>query len=212
MDINRLRSEFLVPGQAPDHRAGSRRATISGGLRARDQSAPVSEGRHQCMADADGTCFAHRLIVKSHRTLVPVLVAGVLLASVPARADEPTLEAIPRLGEGEHFTIDPVVDGLLTVGGATFAELLSLILSTGEIRPSQPGSSDVLLSIDRVAVTQTIDPNAAMRSNFGLYTAYAYAVLDPILSGVRDGRRALLVDAIMYAESIAITQAFTSAT
>lgn len=164
------------------------------------------------MADADGTCFAHRLIVKSHRTLVPVLVAGVLLASVPARADEPTLEAIPRLGEGEHFTIDPVVDGLLTVGGATFAELLSLILSTGEIRPSQPGSSDVLLSIDRVAVTQTIDPNAAMRSNFGLYTAYAYAVLDPILSGVRDGRRALLVDAIMYAESIAITQAFTSAT
>ena len=46
-------------------------------------------------------------------------------------------------------------------------------------------------------------------SNVGLYTAYAYAVLYPILSGVRDGRRAALVDAIMYAESIAITQAFT---
>ena len=142
------------------------------------------------MAGADGTRFAPSPIMRSHRVLVPVLVAGVLLASVPARGDEPTLEAIPHLGEGEHFTIDPVVDGLLTVGGATFAELLSLILSTGEIKPTQPGSSDVLLSIDRVAVTQTIDPNAAMRSNVGLYAAYAYAVLDPILSGVRDGRRA----------------------
>ena len=122
------------------------------------------------------------------------------------------MQAIPHLGEGEHFTIDPVVDGLLIVGGATFAELLSLIVSTGEIRPTKPADASVLLSIDRVAVTQTIDPNAAMRSNIGLYAAYGYAVLDPILGGVRDGRRALLVDAIMYAESIALTQAFTGAT
>jgi undecaprenyl-diphosphatase len=144
--------------------------------------------------------------------VVPVLVAGVLLASVPARADDLTFEAIPHLGEGEHFTIDPVVDGLLIVGGATFAELLSLIVSTGEIQPTKPGDPNVLLSIDRVAVTQTIDPNAGTRSTVGVYTAYAYAILDPILSGVRDGRRALLVDAIMYAESIALTQAFTGAT
>ncbi len=150
--------------------------------------------------------------MKSRRKLVPAVVAAVLLASLPARADEPTLQAIPHLGEGEHFTIDPVVDGLLIVGGATFAELLSLIVSTGEIKPGTPADSSVLLSIDRVAVTQTIDPNAGTRSTIGLYGAYAYAILDPILSGVRDGRRALLVDAIMYAESIALTGALTGAT
>jgi membrane-associated phospholipid phosphatase len=61
-------------------------------------------------------------------------------------------------------------------------------------------------------VTQTIDPNANLYSNIGLYTAYGYALLDPILSGVRSGRRAALVDAIMYGESIALTQAFTLAT
>ena len=140
--------------------------------------------------------------------LVPVLVAGVLLASVPARADEPTWGAIPHLGEGQHFTIDPVVDGVLIAGGATFSELLGLILSTGEIKPTplQPGDADKLLSIDRVAVTQNIDPNAGTLSNHrALRRRTAYAVLDPILSGVRDGRRALLVDAILYAESIALT-------
>src|SRR5262245_60635555 len=127
-----------------------------------------------------------------------------------ARAGEVT--TLPALPETEHFTIDPVVDGVLVAGGIGFAEMLSLILSTGEIRPTQPGSPDVLLSIDRVAVTQTIDPNADTRSTLGLYAAYGYALLDPILSGVRDGRHALLVDAILYAESIALTQAFTSAT
>ena len=114
--------------------------------------------------------------------------------------------------ENEHFTIDPVVDGLLIVGGFTFSELLSLILSTGEIVPQSPGNPNRLLSIDRVAVNQTIDPNANKWSTLGLWTAYGYAILDPMLSGFRDGRGALVVDAVMYAESIAITQTFTNAT
>jgi hypothetical protein len=139
-------------------------------------------------------------------------VAAVALASAPARADDPTPESIPHLGEGEHFTIDPVVDGVLIAGGIGFTELLGLVLSTGEIQPVPPGDYRKLLSIDRVAVTQTIDPNAGLYSNIGLYAAYGYAVLDPILSGVRNGRRAALVDAIMYGESIALTQAFTLAT
>jgi undecaprenyl-diphosphatase len=120
--------------------------------------------------------------------------------------------AAPHLSDSQHFTIDPVVDGLLVVGGITFDEILSAILSTGEIKPQAPGDPSKLLSIDRWAVTQTIDPNAATRSNIGLYMAYGYAVLDPILSGVRDGRRAFLVDAVMYAESLAVTGAFTEAT
>jgi len=137
--------------------------------------------------------------------MIALLIAG----ATPARAADPYA---PRLKDNEHFTIDPVVDGVLTIGGAVFAELLSLILSTGEIRPGEPGDPSKLLSIDRPAVTQTIDPNAASRSDWALYASFLYAATDVVLSGVRDGRRALLVDFIMYAESIAITQAFTDAT
>jgi membrane-associated phospholipid phosphatase len=148
------------------------------------------------------------------RRVLPALCCGVLVATLgrcePARAQPPG--APPRLGRSEHFTVDPVVDGVIIAGGAAFTGLLSLILSTGEIRPGLPGDPDRLLGIDRVAVNQTIDPNANLLSNIGLWSAYGYAILDPILSGVRDGRRALLVDAILYAEAIAVTGAFTGAT
>jgi membrane-associated phospholipid phosphatase len=136
------------------------------------------------------------------------LLASVVLASGSARADEPP----PHLSESQHFTIDPVVDGVLIVGGAGFSEILGLILSTGEIKPVPPGNPNNLLSIDRVAVTQTIDPHAGTYSNYGLWAAYGYAALDPILSGVRDGRSAALVDAIMYGETIALTEAITDVT
>jgi membrane-associated phospholipid phosphatase len=155
------------------------------------------------------------------RRVIAVCALAVIFEATRARADE-TLPAAepplfapippPRLKENEHFTIDPVVDGVLIVGGFTFSAILSRILSTGEIVPQAPGNPNKLLSIDRIAVTQTIDPNANKWSTLGLYVAYGYAVLDPLLSGLRDGRNALLVDAILYAESIAITQTITSAT
>jgi membrane-associated phospholipid phosphatase len=148
----------------------------------------------------------------SHRKWVAGAVAAAFVLSAPARADDAASEAVPHLGEGEHFTIDPVVDGVLIAGGVGFTYLLGLVLSTGEIRPVPPVSTDKLLSIDRVAVTQTIDPDAGKYSDIGLYAAYGYAVLDSILSGVRNGRRTALVDAMMYGESIALTQAFTLAT
>ncbi len=137
---------------------------------------------------------------------IPLVIAAGIS---PAQADEPTS---PRLLDSEHFTIDPVVDGVLIVGGASFDALLGLVLSTGEIQPQLPGDPARLLSIDRVAVTQHIDPHAGTYSDIGLWIATGFAVLDPVLSGMRDGRRALAVDAAMYAESIAITAAFTSAT
>jgi membrane-associated phospholipid phosphatase len=147
----------------------------------------------------------------SLRSIAIVLV--VLTASAagpaPARAEE---HAVPMFTDSQHFTIDPVVDGMLVVGGATFDELLGLILATGELRPLPPGPSNKLLSIDRYAVTQTIDPNAGRNSNFGLWAAYGYALLDPILSGVRDGRRAFFVDAILYADSAVIASALTEMT
>jgi hypothetical protein len=170
-------------------------------------------------AAARGTALAVPVGMHTHLSRTVSLALSLLVPAAlmprPALAQELAAPATaPHLPEHEHFTIDPVVDGVLVAGGLTFSELLSQIISTGEIKPTQlePGDSDKLLSIDHGAVTQTIDPNADSRSTYVLYGAYAYVVADSILSGVRDGRRALLVDAILYAESISLTSAFTLAT
>jgi undecaprenyl-diphosphatase len=119
---------------------------------------------------------------------------------------------MPPLKPGQHFTVDPVLDGVLIGGGAGFAGLLSLVLSTGEIRPGVPGPTSNLLSIDRGAVTQTIDPNAGTFSDIGLWATIGFAALDPILSGFRDGFDAFLVDGVMYAETISLTEMLTDVT
>jgi hypothetical protein len=75
-----------------------------------------------------------------------------------------------------------------------------------------PGPTSALLSFDRGAVTQTLDPNAAVYSDVILGTAIGFAALDPILSGARDGLDALEVDAVMYAETISLTEMFTDLT
>jgi hypothetical protein len=67
-------------------------------------------------------------------SLALLLLGAVVLHAPAARADEPP----PRLPDSQHFTIDPVVDGLLIVGGGTFDVLLGWILSTGEIKPQPP--------------------------------------------------------------------------
>ncbi len=115
---------------------------------------------------------------------------------------------------GHHFTIDPVSDVALTGASAGFALLLSGILSTGEIRPAAltPGDERRLLPIDRLAVTQSIDANADTYSNIGLFTAGAFAVLDPFFSGARDGWDAGLVDGVLYAETVSLTEALTDMT
>jgi membrane-associated phospholipid phosphatase len=145
---------------------------------------------------------------------IALFVAGAVIASAPAaRAADPWPQW-PRVPDTQHFRVDPVVDGLLILGGATFDLLLGAILSTGEIKPQAPpqGAKDHLLGIDKLALTQTVDQSANRNSNIALYFAYGYAVIDPIISGFRENRRALLVDAVMYAESIAITGALTEAT
>ena len=69
-----------------------------------------------------------------------------------------------------------------------------------------------LLPIDRSAVTQTIDTSAATYSDIGLVAAISFAVLDPILSGFRDGWDAAIVDGFMYAESGSLALALTDIT
>ncbi len=144
----------------------------------------------------------------ARRRVAAALVATALLSAAPASAADPSAP----LGEGQHFVVDPVSDGLLIAGGGGFSILLSLVLGTGEIQPTTPGNPNLLLSIDRGAVTQTIDKNAATYSDVALYTAVGYAVLDSVLSGFRDGGDALLVDAVMYAESVSLTEALTDIT
>jgi undecaprenyl-diphosphatase len=136
-----------------------------------------------------------------------LVTVGCFLPSAARAADPPPLE------EGQHFKVDPVGDGLLIAGGAGFSTLLSLVLSTGEIKATPPAvSASSLLSIDRSAVNQTIEPNAALYSDIGLYSSVGFAVLDSVLSGFRDGGDALLVDAVMYAESISLTETLTDIT
>ena len=131
-----------------------------------------------------------------------------MLTSLAAHADP----AAQSLAQGQHFTIDPVADGVLIAGGAGFAGLLSLVLSTGEIKATPPGPTSNLLSFDQTAVTQTIDPHASTYSDIVLYTSIGFAVLDPILSGFRDGWDAALVDAVMYAETLSVTEMLTDLT
>jgi len=141
------------------------------------------------------------------------VLGAVLLSASVVHADPPPVPLAPSLEQGQHFTLDPVSDGALTAGGFGFAFLLGEVLSTGEIRPPAPSvGASSLLGIDRVAVTQSIDPHAATFANIGLYGAVGFAVLDPVLSGFRDGTDALLVDAFMYAESGSLALTLTDIT
>lgn len=137
-----------------------------------------------------------------------------LVLLVAALSPSAAAAGAPPLEVDQHFSINPVSDIVLTGSGAGLSIVLSLILSTGEIRPSPltPGDQYKLLSIDRVAVTQSIDPNAGTYSNIGLYAAAGFALLDPLLSGVRDGWDAGVVDAVMYAESVSLTEVLTDLT
>ncbi len=133
-------------------------------------------------------------------------------AQGPAGAPGPRAWGPRPLEEGQHFTIDPVADGVLIGGGAAISGLLSLILSTGEIKATLPGPTSTLLSIDRLAVTQHVDPNAGTYSTIGLGAAIGFAFLDPFLSAYRDGWDAMLVDAVMYAETVSLTETLTDIT
>ncbi len=92
-----------------------------------------------------------------------------------------------------------------------FVGVTEVINSSGELRPQQPVATSKLPAIDRWAITQSFDPNAARNSNFGLYLAVGWAVADPIITGVQEGSaQAFLVDAIIFAQSAAITGALTN--
>jgi membrane-associated phospholipid phosphatase len=141
----------------------------------------------------------------------PASAAAPSSAPVSAAGLPPLLDPVP-LKRDPFFKVDPVTDVVLIGASLGFAGLDELILSTGEIAPQRPGSTADLLGIDRVAVTQTIDPNANTRSNIGLGVALAFAAIDPVISGFTDGLDAGLIDGILFAESLSVTFAITDLT
>lgn len=111
----------------------------------------------------------------------------------------------------EHFVVDPYSDGAVLIISGAFVGLSQGIISSGELRPQQPTSKENLSWLDRGAVTQTFDANASSYSNYVLYGSIAYAVIDPIVSGIRyDSVQTTMVDAMMYAESALLTGALTN--
>ena len=108
-----------------------------------------------------------------------------------------------------RFTADPIKDGAIISLSLGFGALSELVLSTGEIVPQQPQPPSKLLGIDRIALTKHED-GAIMLSTAGVIAALAYAVVDPIASGYRDGAEAGLVDFVLYAEALSLTWAATN--
>ena len=96
------------------------------------------------------------------------------------------------------------------VSGAGFSTILGLVLGYGRNPASgrAAGGRDNLLCIDRIAVTQTIDPHAATISDIGLYTGIGFAALDTLSTGISDSWEAGFTDAVMYAETASMTLAF----
>ncbi len=112
-----------------------------------------------------------------------------------------------------RFVADPLSDGAVLVIAFGFVGLSQVIISSGELKPQQPVASSKLSAIDRFAITQTVDPNAGLLSNLGLYGAITFAVIDPVITGVREeSAQAMLVDAILYLQSAGITGGLTNLT
>jgi undecaprenyl-diphosphatase len=111
------------------------------------------------------------------------------------------------------FDVDPLADGSIIAASVGFAVVLDLVNSTGEIRPQQIAPSfdrSQLLAIDRQAVSRTPNDSAAARANLGLLAMVGFAVLDPVLSGLREkSLQTGFVDAFMYAETMSLTFALT---
>jgi membrane-associated phospholipid phosphatase len=116
----------------------------------------------------------------------------------------------PRPASKTRFVADPISDGAVLTFAIGFGALSELIIGTEELTPQQPTSKDRLLSIDRPAVNAKPNKFGATVSNYGLFGAVAFAVIDPVLTGFRDSSSAGLVDFWIYAETVSITWASTN--
>jgi undecaprenyl-diphosphatase len=125
-----------------------------------------------------------------------------LLLLTPARASADDPRPPP-------FTADVITDGAIVSVSLGFGALSELVITTGEIVPQQPQPASRLLSIDRLALHKH-EASAAPTSTIAALAALAYAVADPVITGYRDGASDGVVDAVIYAEALALTWAATN--
>ena len=131
------------------------------------------------------------------------VLAGLLATLAPTAAS--AASPVP-----DPFVSDPVTDlGVLSVA-IGFSALLEIIIGTGELAPQQPISTSRLSWIDRPAVTRHIDPDAPMLSNYGAGAALLFAVAAPVFTGFQRSGKAGLVEATLYAQSLALTWSVTN--
>lgn len=130
-----------------------------------------------------------------------------------ASSIEPKPAEAPPPGR-TRFEAEPLRDGAVIAMSVGFAGLLELIIGTGEVQPqeiSKNFSTDSLLAIDRAAATQTVDPYAGTYSNLAVIIAMGYAIVDPIVTGIREKNvQSAITDGFIYAQSIAVTWAVTN--
>lgn len=128
--------------------------------------------------------------------------------SLEPQAAEPIAPGRPT------FDIDPIADTAIIAISGGFAFVLNQLKDTGEIRPQQIAHDfdhNSLLPIDRGAVTAPHHPGARTWSNIGSNTAIAFGIIDPLLSAYREqSLQTGLVDFVLYAETLALTQAATN--
>lgn len=140
-------------------------------------------------------------------------------AVVPPQSPQREVSLEPKVAEPiapgrATFDIDPIADSAIIGISFGFAFVLNQLKATGEIRPQQIARDfdrNSLLAIDRPAVTGAHRPSANTWSNVGSASAVAFAVIDPILSAYREqSLQTGLVDFLLYAETLALTQATTN--
>lgn len=162
-------------------------------------------------AAQDGSTPPAPSVTASASAAPPAVAEPGAVATLTPRPVEP--KPIDVLGgQRTQLVADPVGDGAVLAISLGFVGVLSLVQSTGELRPQQPTPGTKLLSIDRLAVDQTPSSRMGMISNLGVAVAGTFAAVDPILSGRRHGITTGLVDGIMYAESVALAVGLTNIT
>jgi len=148
--------------------------------------------------------------IRSIANLSCASLALLLITPAELQADDsPPSSSVAAEAERARFTADPITDGAIISASLGFGALAELVITTGEIVPQQPQPTSRLLAIDRLALHKH-ESAAGTTSTIGAIVAVAYAVIDPVASGYRDGASSGLVDAVIYAEALSITWAATN--
>lgn len=116
-------------------------------------------------------------------------------------------------GATPMFMRDPVIDGTLISVTFGFALLTEAVIFTGELPPGPPGDVDNLLFLDRpVARAEAPARGASLASDILWGGTVAYAIVDSIRTGKREGRTHGWTDWVMYVEAFSVNFAVADLT